>query len=78
MFFLNKFKKSNKTNFKNGFTLVELLVAVSLFVVVSTVSIMALITIKEANAKAQVKRNVLSNLSFAVENMARNLRVGTV
>ncbi|TSC54854.1 MAG: Uncharacterized protein LiPW30_320 [Parcubacteria group bacterium LiPW_30] len=78
MSLLNKFKKLNKDNFKKGFTLVELLVAVSLFVVVSTVSIMALITVKEANAKAQVKRNVLNNLSFAVENMARNLRVGTV
>lgn len=78
MFFLNKSKKVDKTHFKNGFTLVELLVSVSLFVVVSTVSVMALITIKEANAKAQVKRNVLNNLNFALENMARNLRVGTV
>jgi len=78
MFFLSKFRKLNKKDLKNGFTLVELLVAVSLFVVVSTVSIMALITVKEANAKAQTKRNVLNNLNFAVENMARNLRVGTV
>lgn len=78
MFFLNKIKNLNRLDSKNGFTLVELLVSVSLFVVVSTVSIMALITVKEANTKVQVKRNVLNNLNFSLENMARNLRVGTI
>ncbi|MFA6077413.1 MAG: type II secretion system protein [Candidatus Paceibacterota bacterium] len=74
MIFLNKTK--NNTNKQKGFTLIELMVATSLFVVVATVSVMALITVKDANAKAQTKRNVLDNLNFAVENMARNLRVG--
>lgn len=69
-------KSKNMTSRQKGFTLIELMVATSLFVVVATVSVMALITVKDANAKAQTKRNVLDNLNFAVENMARNLRVG--
>jgi prepilin-type N-terminal cleavage/methylation domain-containing protein len=77
MFFLRKPKSKQNIGAKKGFTLIELMVATSLFVVVATVSITALITVKTANAKAQTKRSVLDNLNFAMENIARNMRIGT-
>ncbi|MEK7614235.1 MAG: prepilin-type N-terminal cleavage/methylation domain-containing protein [Patescibacteria group bacterium] len=61
---------------KRGYSLIEMMVAVSLFTLVATVSISALISVNDANKKAQTMRSVIDNLNFAVENMARNLRVG--
>ena len=60
-----------------GYSLVELMVAVTLFTLVAMASISALISINDASKKAQTMRAILDNLNFAAENMARNLRVGT-
>ncbi len=60
-----------------GYSLVEMLVAVAIFTIVAMVSISALISINDANKKAQTMRAIIDNLNFATENMARNLRVGT-
>jgi prepilin-type N-terminal cleavage/methylation domain-containing protein len=64
--------------FKNrGFTLVEMLIAVSLFVVVVTISMGALLSIFDANRNAQASKTVMDNLNLALENMARTIRFGT-
>ena len=72
---INKKKSSRIT--QGGYSLVEMMVAVSLFTVVAMVSIAALISINDANKKAQTMRSIIDNLNFAIENMARNLRIGT-
>lgn len=59
-----------------GFTLVEMIVAVSVFVVVMVSGIGALVSMTEANRKAQALRTVMDNLNFALENMTRSMRVG--
>jgi prepilin-type N-terminal cleavage/methylation domain-containing protein len=64
----NKFKRNS------GFTLVEMLIAVSLFVVVTTISLGAIITVFDANKKAQSSKTVVDNLNLAIENMVRVVR----
>ena len=62
---------------QRGLTLIEMLVAVSIFSVVMLISVGSLVSINDANRKTQLQRTVIDNLNFATENMARNLRVGT-
>ena len=59
-----------------GFTLVELLIAISLFIVVVTISIGAVLSIFDANRKAQSTKTVVDNLNYSIENMARVVRFG--
>lgn len=66
----NKFKKNA------GFTLVEMLVAVSLFTVIVTISIGAILTVFDANRRAQGSKTVVDNLNLSIENMARVVRFG--
>jgi prepilin-type N-terminal cleavage/methylation domain-containing protein len=61
---------------KKGFTLIEMLIAVSLFTVVVTISIGALLTIFDANKKARSARTVVDNLNISIENMTRIVRFG--
>ncbi|MFA6270590.1 MAG: type II secretion system protein [Candidatus Paceibacterota bacterium] len=77
-------KKSSIFNFQfsipakrsGGFTLVELLVAVSLFVVVATISIGAILSVFNANKKAQSSKTVVDNFNLSIENMSRTVRFG--
>lgn len=62
---------------KGGFTLVELLVSVAIFSIVMMVAVGALLTMSEANRKAQALKSVMNNLNFAVESLSRSIRVGT-
>jgi len=59
-----------------GFTLVEMIVAVSIFTIVVFVSVGALLAIADANRKANALRTVMDNLNFAMESMARSIRTG--
>ena len=77
-------EKINKTNTKSkksfaqkaGFTLLEMLISVSLFTVVVTIAFSALLTIMDANEKAKTIKLVVNNLSMAMESMTREIRVG--
>jgi prepilin-type N-terminal cleavage/methylation domain-containing protein len=67
---------SLKKNFDSGFTLIEIMVAVSIFSIVMLVAIGAVLSIVSANRKAQSLNAVINNLNFALEGMARDLRTG--
>lgn len=60
-----------------GFTLIEMTVAVGLFAVVMVISITALLSVVEANRKAQALQSVINNLNIAVDGMTRSLREGS-
>ena len=68
--------KTKIMNTKNGFTLIEMIVAVGLFTVVMLAGVGALLSMVDANKKAQTLRTVMDNLNFAVENVTRSMRVG--
>ena len=62
---------------KKGFTLVEMIVAVGLFTIVTLVVIGALLSIVDANRKAKSLQSVMNNLNFALESMVRTIRTGS-
>lgn len=68
-FFLQKTIKEKK-----GFTLVEMMVALSLFTIATLASISTLYTVNNASRRIQSLRSVMDNLNFAVESMSRTIR----
>lgn len=60
-----------------GFTLIELMVAMSIFSVVMVMSMTAVFTIISVNRKAQSLSSIIDNLNFAVESMSRTIKTNT-
>lgn len=61
---------------RKGFTLVELLVSVALFSVIMMVAIGTLLSMVDANRKAQNLNSITSNLNFTLDSMTRTIRTG--
>ncbi len=61
----------------SGFTLIELMVAMSLFAIVMVISLGAILTIVNANRASQSLESVMNNLNFAVEAISRDIRTGS-
>lgn len=62
---------------QGGFSLLEMIISTSVFIVVMLVIIGALISLTDASRKARATRIVLDNLSSAIDSMSRNMRMGT-
>jgi len=61
-----------------GFTLVELMVSVSLFAIVMVISMGSVVSVFDANKKSQSLRTVMDNLNSTMEAMTRTIRFGSV
>ena len=61
---------------QNGFTLIEIMVSVSIFVIVALITTGALVTVSDVNRKAQAIKIAMDNVSFAMDSMVFNLRDG--
>ncbi len=59
-----------------GFTLIEIMVAVTLFSVVMLVSMGALLSLIDASKRAQAIQSVMNNLNVSLDGMVRALRMG--
>ncbi len=70
-------KNRSKISTIKGFTLIEMMVSVAIFVTVMTVAAGAIISIIDANRKSQSSKSVVDNMHFALEEMARNIRTGS-
>ncbi len=64
-------------NKNSGFTLVEVMIATGLFVVIMTVGIGLLLEVNRSHKLQARMRATLDTLSDTMEDMARNIRVGT-
>lgn len=62
---------------KKGFTLVEMIVSVSIFAIVALVALGALLKIVDVNKKAQSLKTTINSVNFMLESMSREMRVGT-
>lgn len=69
----------NKVNQKRnkGFTLIELMVSVSVFIIVMVISMGSILSVIDANRKSQSLRSVMDNLNYTLESMTRSIRFGT-
>jgi prepilin-type N-terminal cleavage/methylation domain-containing protein len=64
------------TRRSQGFSLIELLVALSIFAIIMTASVGTLLTLIDMNAKGQALYTATTNLSFALDSITRELRMG--
>jgi prepilin-type N-terminal cleavage/methylation domain-containing protein len=69
--------KTYKNVSQKGFTLIEIMVSLSVFIVIMTVSLGSILSILEANDKSQTKKTAMDNLNFALESMSRTVRFST-
>lgn len=71
-------RKSRKSHaVSRGFTLIEMMVALSLFAIVMTISIGTLLIMVDINAKAQAVYSASTNLSYALDTISREIRMGS-
>lgn len=68
---LNKNKNSEK-----GFTLIEIMVASTLFVTVMLIISGSIVSVFSANQKSKTLRSVMDNLNLTMESMTRTIRFG--
>jgi prepilin-type N-terminal cleavage/methylation domain-containing protein len=75
-------KKIKKKNCKNvfrenaGYTIVETMIAVSIFTIIATAGMTALLQANVVHQKSQDMRSIMDNLNFIMEETARNIRTG--
>lgn len=69
--------KKNTTNAR-GFTLVETMVAVGLFAIVTTITSSAFLVMVNADRLSRSVRIATDNLSLALEDMSRRIKTGSV
>lgn len=69
----------NKFNYKKerGFTLIEMMVSVSIFAIVLIVAMGAILTIVDANRKSRTLTSVMNNISFSFDSITRTIKSGT-
>ena len=67
----------NRSLSQSGFTLIEMIVSLALFSVVVTISVGALLVLIASNQRFQNEQSVMTNLSFALDSMTREIRTGT-
>ena len=68
---LSKFPQKN-----NGFTLVEMLVALSLFTIVVTIVAGSILVLISGNQQVVGEQSVMANMSFVMDSMTREIRTG--
>ena len=61
---------------KSGYTIIETMIAVSLFIIIVSMGMGALLNANVLDNKSQNMRSIMDNMSFAMEDMSRNLRTG--
>lgn len=62
---------------QSGFTLIELIVSLGVFSVVITIAVGALLMLVATNEQLQGEQSVMTNLSFALDSMTREIRTGS-
>ena len=69
-----KIKKFRRIN--GGYTIIETMIAVSLFIIIVMIGMNALLNANLLHQKSQNMRSIMDNLSFVMEDMGRNMRTG--
>lgn len=73
---MHKRAKSIAKNGESAFTLIEVMVSVSLFLIVMMISLGAVLAIVDGNKKTQAINSVSNNLNSAIESMVRDIKTG--
>ena len=76
-YFTQPRKKTIKHSLISGFTLVEMMVAVGLFAVVSIIALSAFLSLTTASRYAQGTRALADSAGFIFEDIARTIQIGS-
>lgn len=68
---------AKKTSHKAGFTLIELMVALSIFTIIILIGMGSVLVVTDISNKVQGLRTSMDNVNFAMESMTRSIRMGT-
>lgn len=66
----------NFLNFHKGYTIIEMMIAISIFLIVVSVGMNGLLQSNLVLNKSRDVRNIMDNLSFIMEDMSRSIRTG--
>jgi Tfp pilus assembly protein PilW len=69
-----KIKKFRRIN--TGYTLIETMIAISIFIIVVMVGMVALLNANLLYNKSKGMRSIIDSLNFTMDDMSRNLRTG--
>jgi len=69
-------KVMQKNNKQHGFTLIEMMVAISIFAIVVTIGTSGLLSMNAAYKKTRSQRAAFDSMNFVMESMIRELRTG--
>ena len=73
---MNKMKTLNIKNKNGGYTIIETMISISLFLILVITGIGSLLNANLVHNKSRNVRAIMDNLSFIMEDMSRNLRTG--
>ena len=73
---MKKNKLNNKNRFTTGFTIIEMMIAISVFLVVIIYGMQALLNSYNVHKKSQDMRQVIDSLTFTLDEMSKNIRTG--
>lgn len=67
----NFFKKN-----KNGYTIIETMISIAVFLIVLMIGMNSLLNASSLHQKSRDERSIIDSLSFIIEEMSRNIRTG--
>ncbi len=67
---------SSRQKITAGFTLIEMIVSLAIFSIIITMAIGALLALISNNQRLQGEQSVMTNLTFALDSMTREIRTG--
>ena len=59
-----------------GFTIIEMMISIGIFLIVVTVGMTALLNASAIHQKSQDQRSIMDSLNFIMDEMSRNIRTG--
>ena len=69
-------RKINLQKNNGGYTIIETMIAVSLFLIIVMIGMESLLNANLIHIKSQDLRSIMDNLSFIMEDMSKNIRTG--
>jgi len=73
---MSRVSSRKKASLSSGFTIIEMMISLTIFIVVMTIGMAAVLNVNATHKKSQQMRALIDNLNFIMEDMARNIRLG--
>lgn len=75
--FISLLQNKIKSKLNRGFTLIEMLMSMTLFSIATVIIVGALISLQDAATRMKASRNLYSNLIFVIDDMSNEIKQST-